>query len=177
MSETNLVAAERVEQAILLVRGHRVLLDSALASLYGVTVKRLNEQVKRNSCRFPQDFLFQLTGDEWDSIRSQSATLKGGRGQHRKFLPFAFTEHGALMAASVLSSPRAVEMSILVVRAFVKLRGALAAHRQLATKLDELERRLSTHDRQFASLFDAIRRLMAPPGKADRPIGFRREER
>ena len=102
--------------------------------------------------------------------------MERGTGQHRKYLPFAFTEHGALMAASVLSSQRAVEMSILVVRAFVKLRGILAAHRELAAKLDELERRLSAHDRQLVSLFDAIRRLMAPGDRAGRPIGFGREE-
>jgi hypothetical protein len=175
MSETNLVPAERVERSILLVRGHKVILDADLAGLYGVETRRLNEQVKRNIDRFPADFMFQLTAEEFDVLKSQVATSSGNWGGTRK-RPFAFTEHGALMAASVLSSPRAVEVSILVVRAFVKLRGALAAHRQLATKLDELERRLSTHDRQFASLFDAIRRLMAPSGKAGRPIGFRREE-
>jgi phage regulator Rha-like protein len=175
MSKTELIPEETVERAILVVRGHKVILDSDLAELYGVTVKRLNEQVKRNGSRFPQDFLFRLTADEWRSLRSQFATLEHGTGQHRKYLPFAFTEHGALMAASVLSSQRAVEMSILVVRAFVKLRSILAAHRELASKLDELERRLSTHDRQLVSLFDALRRLTAPGDRAGRPIGFGRE--
>ena len=116
--------------------------------------------------------MFQLTDEEHASLRSQSATLKTGRGQHRKFLPYAFTEHGAIMAASVLNAPKAIEMSILVVRAFVKLRNILATHRQLATKLAELERKLSTHDQQIVVLFDAIRELMTPPVKPKRRIGF-----
>ncbi len=123
-----LIPVERVERAILVIRGQKVILDADLAALYGVTTKRLNEQVKRNLDRFPHDFVFQLTLEEQDSLRSQSATLKAGRGQHRKFLPYVFTEHGAIMAASVLSSPKVIEMSILVVRAFVKLRNILATH-------------------------------------------------
>jgi len=134
-----------------------------------------NEQIKRNIERFPSDFMFQLTSEEHTSLRSQSATLKAGRGQHRKFLPYAFTEHGAIMAASVLNSRKAIDMSILVVRAFVELRNIFATHRQLAAKLAELERKLSTHDQHIVVLFDAIRQLMAPPVKPRRQIGFGRE--
>jgi hypothetical protein len=172
MSEHCLVPTERVERLVLVIRGHKVLLDTDLAGLYGVAPKRLNEQVKRNIGRFPLDFMFQLTSDEHASLRSQFATLKTGRGQHRKHLPYAFTEHGAIMAASVLNSPEAIDMSVLVVRAFVKLRNILATHRQLAAKLGELETRLGTHDQQIVVLFDAIRELMAPPVKPKRRIGF-----
>ena len=137
--------------------------------------KRLNEQVKRNAGRFPPDFAFQMTRDEYDALRSRLATLKTGRGAHRKYLPWVFSEHGALMAAAVLNSPEAVEMSILVVRAFVRLRSLLATHKQLAVKLAELERTLATHDTQIVVLFDAIRELMAPPAKSKPRIGFGRE--
>jgi hypothetical protein len=172
--EQSLVAVERIERAILMLRGHKVLLDSDLAALYGVETRRLNEQVRRNMDRFPEDFTFQLTGPEFNNLKSQFATSSHGWGGRRK-LPFAFTEYGALMAASVLNSPKAIEMSILVVRAFVKLRNILAAHPHLAAKLNELERKLSTHDQQIVGLFDAIRELMAPPVKPKRRIGFGEE--
>ncbi|MDD5308982.1 MAG: ORF6N domain-containing protein [Deltaproteobacteria bacterium] len=165
-----------MENAIILLRGHKVIIDEILAALYGVTTKRLNEQVRRNLERFPPDFMFQLTAEEHASLRSQFATLETGRGRHRKYLPFVFTEHGAIMAASVLNSPKAIEMSILVVRAFVKIRSILATHRQLATKLGELERKLSTHDRHIVVLFDAVRGLMTPPAKPRGRIGFDRDE-
>lgn len=171
----NVVQIDQIERTILSIRGHRVILDTDLATFYGVTTKRLNEQVRRNRERFPGDFMFQLTAEEHTSLRSQSATLKAGRGQHRKYQPLAFTEHGAIMAASVLSSPKAVEMSIMVVRAFVKLRNILGTHRQLAEKLAELERKLSTHDQHIQVLFEAIRKLMDPPDPTDeskRRIGF-----
>ena len=116
--------------------------DADLAALYDVPTKRLNEQVRRNAERFPGDFMFALSQEEWDALRSQFATLKTGRGQHRKYLPFAFTEHGAIMAATVLNSPRAVEVSIYVVRAFVQLRELLAGHKELAKRLNELETRM-----------------------------------
>jgi hypothetical protein len=161
-SGKSLVPAERVERAILLIRSQKVILDADLATSYGVDTRRLNEQVRRNADRFPADFAFQLTVREFGNLMSQSATSSARWGGRRK-RPVVFTEHGALMAASVLSSPKAVEMSIFVVRAFVRLRSVLATHRDLATKLDELERRLSTHDRQIVVLFDAIRKLMAPP--------------
>lgn len=172
MPEQCLVPTECIESAILVLRGQKVIIDETLARLYGVTTSRLNERVKRNLERFPSDFVFQLTERECASLRSQSAILKKGRGQHRKYLPYAFTEHGALMAASVLSSPKAIEMSILIVRAFVKLRNLLATHQRLAAKLGELERKLSDHDEQFVVLFDAIRQLMAPLAKPRPRIGF-----
>ena len=135
MPKTNaIVPLERIESRILLIRGHKVMLDSDLAELYVVTTKRLNEQVKRNRQRFPADFMFQLTSDEATNLRSRIATSKQGRGG-RRYRPYAFTEHGAIMAASVLNSHRAIEVSIYVVRAFVKLREMLRTHKELARKL------------------------------------------
>ena len=170
------VPVEHISRSILVLRGQRVLLDTELADLYGVTTKRLNEQVRRNRERFPADFMFQLTAEEAEALRSQIATLKSGRGQHRKYLPYAFTEHGAIMAATVLNSPRAVEMGIYVVRAFVKLREILASNKDLARRLDELEARiekkLTTHDEAIAAMLSAIRELMNPPVPKKQPIGF-----
>ena len=167
-----MISSARIERAILLVRGYKVLLDTDLADLYNVSVKRLNEQVRRNSKRFPADFAFQLTQMEYDSLRSQIATLKRGRGQHRKYLPLAFTEQGVAMLSSVLTSDRAVDVNIEIVRAFVRLRNFLATHRELADKLKELEQKLGAHDRQIEVIFEAIRQLMAPPKIKRRPIGF-----
>ena len=165
-----------IAERILVLRGQRVLLDADLAALYGVTPKRLNEQVRRNRARFPVDFMFQLDINELRSLRSQFATLNRGRGRHRKYVPTAFTEHGAIMAATVLNSPRAVEMSVYVVRAFVKLRQALASNTELARKLEALEKSVATLDartrRQFEEIYRAIRALMAPPSVKARPIGF-----
>jgi len=172
MAEKRLAPTERVQRAILMLRGRRVLLDSDLAALYGVPVKRLNEQVKRNAARFPVDFVFRLSPDEFATLRSQFATSKTERRGGRQSLPNAFTEHGALMAASVLNSAKAVEMSILVVRAFVRLRKILAVNHQLAAKLNELEERIATHDSHIGALFDAVRELMAIPEKPSRQIGF-----
>lgn len=179
-----LVAVDALSDRIHLVRGQRVILDSDLADLYGVATKRFNEQVKRNIDRFPTDFMFQLTEEEGESLRSQivtlnvdnslrsqNATSKTGRGG-RRYLPYVFTEHGAIMAASVLNSPRAVEMSVFVVRAFVQLRALLASSRELSERLDELERKLATHDQTIAGVIDAIRRLTSVPAKSSRPIGF-----
>ena len=125
------IAPEQIATAILILRGQRVLQDSELAALYGVSTKRFNEQVRRNRKRFPADFMFQLTAEETSSLRSQFATLKTGRGRHRKYLPYVFTEHGAIMAATILNSPRAIEMSVYVVRAFVQLREMLASNKEL----------------------------------------------
>ena len=165
-----------ISRQILVLRGQRVLLDVDLAALYGVASKRLNEQVKRNRARFPADFVFQLTMNELRFLRSQFATLNRGRGRHRKYAPMAFTEHGAIMAATVLNSPRAVEMSVYVVRAFVKLREALASNAGLARKLKVLEKSVATLDartrRQFEEVYGAIRALMAPVAAKSRPIGF-----
>jgi ATP-dependent Clp protease ATP-binding subunit ClpA len=171
-----LVPTEDITRAILVLRGHRVLLDTELAVLYGVTTKRFNEQVRRNAKRFPADFMFQLTAEEISSLRSQIATLKLGRGQHRKYLPYVFTEHGAIMAATILNSSRAVEMSVYVVRAFVQLRELLASNKELARRFAQLETRLDkklfAHDEAIAAILSAIRQLMHPPVPKRRPIGF-----
>jgi phage regulator Rha-like protein len=169
-----LIPAERIEKSILLIRGHKVMLDNDLAQLYGVTTKRLNEQVRRNLKRFPEDFMIQLTADEADSLRSQFATLKAGRGQHRKYLPLAFTEQGVAMLSTVLNSERAIEVNIAIMRAFVRLRQIMSTHKDLAAKLEKLERKLGEHDEHFHVVFDAIRKLMAPPPTAAKKgrIGF-----
>ena len=170
------VVPGEIARAILVLRGHRVLLDAELAALYGVTTKRLNEQVKRNAARFPADFIFRLTPTETVALnRSQNAT---GSQKHRdpRFAPYAFTEHGAIMAATILSSPRAVEMSVYVVRAFVQLREMLASNRELARRFAQLETRLdkklTSHDEAIAAILAAIRQLMHPPIPKRRPIGF-----
>ena len=169
---TALVPVEHITESILVLRGQRVLLDAELAALYGVTTKRLNEQVKRNVARFPEDFLFRLRSDEVEALnRSHFAT---GSQKHRdpRFPPYAFTEHGAIMAATVLNSPRAVEMSVYVVRAFVRLRELLASNTALARKLDELERKYQHHDDAIKAILSAIRELMNPLPPKRRPIGF-----
>ena len=171
MTKSNaLVPIERIESLIFLIRGHKVMIDADLAELYGVTTKRLNEQVKRNKGRFPRDFMFQLTAREKAEVVANCDHL-----QKLKFssaLPYAFTEHGAVMLASVLNSPVAVEASIQVVRAFVKLREILGTHRKLAVKLMELESRMQGHDDDITALFEAIRQLMEPSDKPARRIGF-----
>jgi hypothetical protein len=159
------VLAER----ILVIRGQRVLLDADLAQLYEVETRVFNQAVKRNPGRFPADFMFQLSADEFENLISQSVTSRWGG---RRKLPFAFTEHGAIMAASVLNSDRAVEMSVYVVRAFVQLRAVLLDHKVLAEKLTALELRVSHHDNSLAEVIEAIRALMAQPKPANRPIGF-----
>lgn len=160
---------DSIADLIRVVRGQRVMLDSDLATLYGVSTKRLTEQVKRNLARFPEDFGFRLTPEEILSLRSQIATSNVTRGG-RRYSPMVFTEHGAVMLASVLKSRAAVETSIRVVRAFVQLRGALVAHADLARKLTALEAR---YDKQFRVVFDAIRELMAPIAPPRKRIGFR----
>jgi len=162
---------ETVEAGILVIRGQKVLLDADLASLYGVSTKRFNEQVRRNRERFPADFMFQLNADEFADLRSQFATSSLRHGG-RRYLPFAFTEHGAIMAATILNSPKATEMSVFIVRAFVRLRGMLSTQQELAVKLDELENKVATHDQAITGLLNAIRQLMNPPVPPKRPIGF-----
>ncbi len=171
MPKNSTALALPVESRILHLRNHKVILDTDLAELYGVSVKRLNEQVKRNRERFPADFMFQLTAKEHESLRSQNATSNQGRGG-RRFAPYAFTEHGAIMAATVLNSDRAVEMSVFVVRAFVRLRETLATNRKIAGKLEELESRLEKHDTAIQDIIDAIKELMAPEAPPRRKIGF-----
>jgi hypothetical protein len=172
-SDTNsVVASEEVEQSIFLVRGERVILDCELAALYGVGTKRINEQVRRNSDRFPSDFAFRLTSKEAEILRSHFATSSSNWGG-RRTTPWAFTEHGALMAASVLSTPRAVQMSVFVVRAFVRLRRLIAENKELFEKIAALERKLSTHDRQILAIVDAIKRLASQPEPRKTPrIGY-----
>lgn len=168
-NRSTVAGTPRVESLILVIRGQRVMIDTDLAALYGVPTKRLNEQVRRNAERFPPDFCFRLSAAESARLRSQFATSNTGRGGRRS-APFAFTEHGAIMAAHVLNSPRAVQASVHVVRAFVRLREVLASHRALVARVDEPEAR---YDGQFKVVFDAIRRLMAPPeAKPKRRIGF-----
>jgi phage regulator Rha-like protein len=160
-----------VESRILILRHRRVILDVDIAHLYGVPVKRLNEQVKRNQERFPSDFMFQLTRKEHAALRSQIATSKKTRGG-RRYTPYALTEHGAIMAATVLNSKRAVRMSVFVVRAFVRLREMLATNRRLAGKIAELENGLDTHDSVIQDLIEAIKELLTPEARPRRRIGF-----
>jgi len=169
-----IVSSDRVESLILFIRDRRVILDSDLARLYGVSTARLNEQIKRNPDRFPSDFMFSLSREEFTALISQNATSKG-RGGRRK-LPNVFTEHGAVMAANVLNSPQAVQMSVFVVRAFVRLREMMLTNRDVVAKLAELERRVTGHDEAIRSLVQTIRQLMAPPAKPRRSIGFLVEE-
>ena len=172
MKTTALTLTNHARARILLLRGKKIILDSDLAELYGVSVKRLNEQVKRNPHRFPPDFVLRLNAREAESLRSQIATSKTGRGG-RRYLPFAFTEHGAIMAATVLNSKRAIQTSVFVVRAFVRIREMLAANPQIAAKLAELETRLEAHDARIDDIVRALRQLLAGPEK-HRPqrIGF-----
>ncbi len=176
---------DAISLRITTVRGQRVLLDADLAALYGVETKRFNEAVKRNLAKFPSDFMFMLSAEEFSALRSQFATSNDqspGRGG-RRYLPRVFTEHGALMAATILNSPRAVEVSIYVVRAFVRLRELASTHSELAKRLDELEQKTESlamsHDtfsrntrNQLKQVFDALRELMVPPDPPKRPIGF-----
>jgi hypothetical protein len=164
-------AAISIDLRIIILRRQRVILDTSLAELYNVPVKRLNEQTKRNRKRFPADFMFQLTPRENKSLRSQFATSKLGRGGRRS-LPYAFTEHGAIMAATVLNSEQAVEMSVYVVRAFVRLRQMLAANKELAARFEELEQHLETHDGAINEIIKVIRKLMKRPAKRRSKIGF-----
>jgi hypothetical protein len=170
MSSEAVVSVKRIESSILAIRGHRVLLDSELATLYGANLKVLNQAVKRNIERFPADFMFQLSVEEAASLRSQIVTLKVARGLHRKYLPYAFTEQGVAMLSSVLRSPRAVQVNIEIMRAFVRLRQMLQQNTDLARKLAALENK---YDAQFKVVFDAIRGLMAPPEPRRKRIGFR----
>jgi len=171
VNKTAIVLANRVSTKILVLRNQKVILDADLADLYGVPVKRLNEQVKRNQERFPADFRFTLTPDEYRDLRSQNATSSPAHGG-RRYLPNAFTEHGAIMAASVLNSKRAIEMSIFVVRAFVQMRQAVALNQHVVSKLAELEARLDSHDAEIQELVEAIRELVAPLPANNRRIGF-----
>jgi hypothetical protein len=156
-----------IERAIILVRDERVILDAAIAALYGVSVRSLNQAVRRNLERFPADFMFQLTGEEEEFLRSQTVISSSHGG--RRYRPYAFTEQGVAMLSGVLRSPRAIQVNVEIMRAFVRLRRLAGTHTELARKLDELERR---YDGQFRVVFDALRALMAPPTGGHKAIGF-----
>ena len=166
----SVIPTDRIERAILLFRGHKVMLDADLAELYAVEVRALVQAVKRNVRRFPSDFMFQLTAEEWKTLRSQTVTLEeAGRGRHRKYLPYVFTEQGVAMLSSVLRSEHAVLVNIEIMRAFVRLRQLLASHKDLAKKLEELEKK---YDGQFKIVFEAIRKLMTPTAPTVPRMGF-----
>ncbi len=177
-STTTPLSIGEVAQRIQLIRGQRVILDTDLAAFYGETTKRLNQQVNRNRARFPEDFMFQLDEEEFSNLRLQIATSSlqaSAKGSHggRRYAPLAFTEHGAIMAAMVLNSPRATALSVYVVRAFVELRGMLSSNRELAAKVHTLERKVSTHERNIAELVDSMAELLAtPPAPPKRSMGF-----
>jgi len=166
MAKVPATVPDNLAPQIVSVRGQRVLLDETLAALYGATTKAFNQAIRRNRERFPADFLIELESSEWEILRSQIVTLRSGHGRHRKYLPLAFTEHGAIMAAMVLNSPRAVQMSVYVVRAFVKLREVLASNTTLARRLETLERSVAALDsdtrKQFDQVYEAILSLMQP---------------
>jgi len=163
----SIIPVEVIERKILLIRGQKVMLDADLAELYGVTTKRLNEQVRRNQGRFPEDFMFQLSSDEKAEVVANCDHL--AKLKFSPTLPYAFTEHGALMVASVLNTTKAIEISVFVVRAFVKMREMVVSNKEIVRRLDNLEKK---YDSQFKVVFDALRALMAPPLKTKRKIGF-----
>jgi hypothetical protein len=169
-----LVPYETIERSILILRSEKVILDADLALFYGVTTKRLNEQVKRNIERFPNDFMFQLTKPEKEEVVANCDHLKNLK--YSPNLPYAFTEHGVIMAATVLNSSVAIEASIFVVRAFVKFREIISAHKELTKKLKQLEKKIAGHDDDIQVIFEAIKQLMIPPEKKKRKIGFKREK-
>jgi hypothetical protein len=167
MKQTQLLPSELIERRILLIREQRVMIDTDLAMLYGVATKRLKEQVKRNSGRFPPDFMFELNAKEKMEVVANCDHLR--KLKYSPYLPLVFSEHGVLMLANVLNNPRAIEMSVQIVRTFVRLRALLATHKELARQIEEMEKK---YDSQFRVVFDTLRRLLEPPEKPKRPIGF-----
>lgn len=165
-----------IEQRIYVIRGVRVMLDSDLATIYGVPTFRFNEAVKRNRERFPADFMFQLTAEESVALRSQIAILKQGRGRHRKYRPYAFTEFGALMAANVLKSTQAIKMSLYVIRAFVRSRDELAANSAIVKRLAQIDNTLFLHDSALRDLYQKLRPLLAPPPEPQKPASDSNQE-
>ncbi len=170
MSRKTALALQQIEKRILLIRGQKIMLDEDLAELYGVETKALKRAVRRKRNRFPDDFMFVLTSNEYSTLRYQFGTIK--RGQHSKYLPYAFTEQGVAMLSGVLNSGQAVKVNIAIMRAFVRLRETFAAHKELARKLEDLERGYETHDKQIHAIFEAIRQLMAPEQKPKHRVGF-----
>ena len=170
MIKTEKLVPELVSQRIHYLRGQKVMLDSDLAFLYNVETRVLVQAVKRNASRFPSDFMFQLTNEEWAALRSQNVISKERGG--RRYLPYVFTEHGTLMLSSILNSETAIEVGLVIVRTFVQLREILSTHKELAIKLEELERKTTSHDQAIAGLIDAIRNLMQSSTSSSTPIGF-----
>jgi len=174
-SEKSIIPIGKIEQRILLIRGEKVIIDADLAEFYGVPTRRLNEQIKRNKERFPEDFMFQLSADEKSEVVAKCDHLE--KLKFSKALPYAFTEHGAIMAASILNSPQAAEVSIYIVRAFVKLRQVISEHKELTRKISQIERHLSGHDEQINAIIKTIKQLIQPaPVPKKRRIGFDTEE-
>lgn len=169
----SLIPQENVNELIYLIRGQKVMLDADLAELYNVPTKRLNEQVRRNKKRFPSDFMFKLTKGEADSLRSQIAALKTGRGRHRKYVPLAFTEQGVAMLSGVLNSDRAIEVNITIMRAFVRIRQMVSLNRAMVKRLASLERRVVGHDTDVQHLYKLIQDLQESPQMVG--IGFELE--
>ena len=172
---SNLVPIELIQKKIKVIRGEKVMIDHDHAALYGVETKQLKRAVRRNVDRFPSDFMFELTREEYNSLRSQFGTLK--RGAHSKYLPMVFTEQGVAMLSSVLNSDRAIEVNIAIMRAFVQLRKMIASNEELAGKVEELEHKIAQHDEDIGLIFEAIRELMTPPEKPPKKIGFKVSDR
>lgn len=175
MMNSSIVPIERIEKKIFLIRNQKIMLDSDIAKPYGTETKILNKAVSRNQDRFPKDFMFQLTSEEWSSLKFHSGTSKKGRGE-RRFLPYAFTEQGIAMLSSVLNSKRAIQINIQIMRAFVKLREILSTHKELAQKLKKLELKIDSHDQQIQTIFEVINQLLTTRKKPIRKIGFTIEE-
>lgn len=165
-----------IESVIRAARGERIILDADLARIYGVETRALNQAIRRNLEKFPPDFMFRLSVTEARELKRSQTVIASQKHRNPRFRPYAFTEHGAIMAANVLNSPRAVQMSVFVVRAFVRLRHMVGAHKEMAAKLAELERTVASHDGNIRALFEAIRQLMTPPARPHRRIGFRAKE-
>ncbi|MBC8553478.1 MAG: ORF6N domain-containing protein [Candidatus Brocadiales bacterium] len=169
--KTGLIPQETIEGKILLIRGHKVMLDKDLAELYGVTTGNLNKAVRRNIDRFPEDFMFQLSKNEYDSLRFQFGILK--KGQHSKYLPQVFTQDGVAMLSSVLNSQKAIQVNIQIMRTFTKLREMMMSHKDLQKKIEDMERRHDKHDKHFQLIFKTIKEMLNPSGKTRKRIGYR----
>src|SRR5215203_3627849 len=171
-----MIPDELVMNKIYLVRGLKVMLDNDLADLYDIETKRLKEAVRRNIDRFPEDFMFELTQDEFESLRSQIATLKTGRGQHPKYMPFAFTEQGVAMLSSVLKSETAIRVNIQIIRIFTRMREMIMTHKDILLQLKKIEKKLAGHDEDITLIFGYLKQLLNPPQPPRRKIGFKRKD-
>jgi len=171
-----MIPDELVMNKIYLVRGLKVMLDNDLADLYDIETKRLKEAVRRNIDRFPEDFMFELTQDEFESLRSQIATLKTGRGQHPKYMPFAFTEQGVAMLSSVLKSETAIRVNIQIIRIFTRMREMIMTHKDILLQLEKIEKKLAGHDEDITLIFGYLKQLLNPPQPPRRKIGFKRKD-